>query len=85
MAPGLGRLQIIPFLAAAAANNNSNKKAMDFFKRDHVIIDATKIRALARAGDTPPEGFMPPKAWAVIVQYYQCLSGAANNYVYSHN
>lgn len=28
---------------------------------------------LARAGENPPDGFMSPKAWSVLAQYYQNL------------
>jgi len=79
MAPGLGQLEIMPFRVAAY---NNKKKAMDFFDADHkddfLFISGTKMRALARAGDTPPEGFMSPKAWAVMVQYYQSAARPAS-------
>lgn len=75
MAPGLNRLEIVPFRVAAY---NKKKKAMDFFdpenKEDFLFISGTKMRAMARAGDTPPEGFMSPKAWEVMVEYYQSLA-----------
>lgn len=75
MAPGLGQLEIIPFRVAAY---NSVKHAMDFFdpdrKDEFVFISGTKMRAMARAGDTPPDGFMSPKAWAVMVEYYQSIA-----------
>jgi len=76
MAPGLGQLEILPFRVAAY---NAKKKAMDFFdpehKEDFLFISGTKMRALARAGETPPEGFMADKAWAVMVEYYKSISG----------
>lgn len=28
---------------------------------------------LAKTGQNPPNGFMAPKAWQVLVQYYQSL------------
>jgi len=69
----------MPFRVAAY---NNKKKAMDFFDADHkddfLFISGTKMRALARAGDTPPEGFMSPKAWAVMVQYYQSAARPAS-------
>jgi len=72
MAPGLTQLEIVPFRVAAY---NKRKKAMDFYdperKDDFLFISGTKMRALARAGDTPPEGFMAPKAWKIMVDYYQ--------------
>ena len=74
MAPGLTQLEIVPFRVAAY---NNAKKAMDFFdperKEDFQFISGTKMRALARAGDTPPEGFMAPSAWKVMCDFYQSL------------
>lgn len=61
---------------------NQKKKQMDYFdpekKDDFIFISGTKMRAMAKAGDTPPEGFMSPKAWAVMVAYYQSLSKQAS-------
>jgi 3'-phosphoadenosine 5'-phosphosulfate synthase len=78
MAPGLTQLEIVPFRVAAY---NKTKKAMDFYdpehKDDFLFISGTKMRALARAGETPPDGFMADKAWRVLVEYYQSL-GAGN-------
>jgi len=84
MAPGLTQLEIVPFRVAAY---NKLKKAMDFYdperKDDFMFISGTKMRALARAGETPPEGFMvlsppegfmSPKAWKIMVDYYQSIA-----------
>ena len=78
MAPGLTQLEIVPFRVAAY---NKAKKAMDFYdpekKDDFLFISGTKMRALARAGDTPPEGFMSPRAWKIMVEYYQSIAKAS--------
>ena len=62
MAPGLAQLEIIPFKVAAYDTTN---KQMAFFdphrKEDFDFISGTRMRSLARAGETPPEGFMAPK------------------------
>jgi len=29
------------------------------------------MRQLARSGEDPPDGFMAPRAWQVLVEYYQ--------------
>jgi 3'-phosphoadenosine 5'-phosphosulfate synthase len=75
MAPGLTQLEIVPFRVAAY---NRTKHAMDFYdpehKDDFLFISGTKMRALARAGETPPDGFMAPKAWQVLVEYYQSIA-----------
>lgn len=74
MAPGLDTLEIIPFRVAAYDKKN---KKMDFFdpsrKEDFDFISGTRMRSLARNGDTPPNGFMAPKAWEVLASYYQEL------------
>lgn len=31
----------------------------------------TKMRGMARSGQTPPDGFMAPTAWEVLVEFYQ--------------
>jgi len=72
MAPGLTQLEIVPFRVAAY---NKVKKAMDFFdpekKEDFEFISGTKMRGLARSGQNPPDGFMAPKAWKIMVEFYQ--------------
>lgn len=75
MAPGLNQLEIVPFRVAAY---NKKKCAMDFFdperKDDFLFISGTKMRGLARAGETPPDGFMAPTAWKVLCDYYASIS-----------
>lgn len=74
MSPGLTQLEILPFRVAAY---NKIDKKMDFFnperKEDYEFISGTKMRALARGGQEPPSGFMAPKAWKVLADYYASL------------
>uniref|UniRef100_A0A4W4FBC2 Uncharacterized protein n=1 Tax=Electrophorus electricus TaxID=8005 RepID=A0A4W4FBC2_ELEEL len=74
MAPGLTSLEIIPFRVAAY---NKMKKAMDFYDQERhdefEFISGTKMRRLASSGENPPEGFMAPKAWKVLTEYYSSL------------
>lgn len=74
MAPGLQNLEIIPFRVAAY---DKKAKQMAFFdasrKDDFDFISGTKMRGLARSGEFPPDGFMAPKAWAVLANYYKSL------------
>jgi len=74
MAPGLVQLEVIPFKVAAY---NKKKGAMDFVdfskKDDYLFISGTKMRGMARAGEDPPNGFMAPKAWKIMVEYYQSI------------
>lgn len=72
MAPGLVQLEIVPFRVAAY---DKKSQQMEFFdperKEDFEFISGTKMRAFARSGDTPPDGFMAPTAWKVVSDYYQ--------------
>ena len=74
MAPGLTQLEIIPFKVAAY---NTRKRAMDFFdpqkREDFEFISGTKMRKMAREGISPPDGFMAPEAWQIMVEFYQSL------------
>ncbi|XP_066991783.1 bifunctional 3'-phosphoadenosine 5'-phosphosulfate synthase isoform X2 [Anabrus simplex] len=74
MAPGLSALEIIPFRVAAY---DKTKRQMAFFeperKQDFEFISGTKMRGFARSGQSPPDGFMAPKAWKVLANYYQSL------------
>nr|XP_009857500.1 ATP sulfurylase/APS kinase isoform X3 [Ciona intestinalis] len=77
MAPGLGRFEIVPFRVAAY---NKTTKKMDFYDPENhdnfEFISGTRMRRTAREGESLPEGFMAPKAWDVLVQYYQSLPKA---------
>ncbi|KAJ3614446.1 hypothetical protein NHX12_018019 [Muraenolepis orangiensis] len=77
MAPGLISLEIVPFKVAAY---NKVKKAMDFYEsknhQDFDFISGTRMRKMAREGQNPPEGFMAPKAWNVLKEYYKSLEKA---------
>uniref|UniRef100_G3SNF9 3'-phosphoadenosine 5'-phosphosulfate synthase 2 n=1 Tax=Loxodonta africana TaxID=9785 RepID=G3SNF9_LOXAF len=74
MAPGLTSVEIIPFRVAAY---NKAKKAMDFYDparhNEFDFISGTRMRKLAREGENPPNGFMAPKAWKVLTDYYVSL------------
>ncbi len=76
MAPGLRQLEIVPFKVAAY---DLKAKKMNFFDEeradDFEFISGTKMRAFARDGLLPPEGFMAPSAWQVIADYYNSLVG----------
>ena len=75
MAPGLTQLEIVPFKVAAY---NKKEKMMAFFdpeKADEFeFISGTKMRAMAREGRDPPDGFMAPTAWKVMSDYYKGLA-----------
>ncbi|KOX68057.1 Bifunctional 3'-phosphoadenosine 5'-phosphosulfate synthase [Melipona quadrifasciata] len=74
IARGLQSLEIIPFKVAAY---DKKYKKMSYFdekrKEDFEFISGTKMRCLAKAGENPPDGFMSPKAWFILAQYYQNL------------
>ncbi|KAK4873378.1 hypothetical protein RN001_015407 [Aquatica leii] len=75
MAPGLNTVEIIPFRVAAY---DSEYKKMAFFdpsrKDKFDFISGTRMRNLAKNGETPPEGFMGSKAWKVLANYYQQIN-----------
>nr|XP_023686668.1 bifunctional 3'-phosphoadenosine 5'-phosphosulfate synthase 2 [Paramormyrops kingsleyae] len=74
MAPGLTSVEIIPFRVAAY---NQVKRAMDYYDPDRHsefdFISGTRMRKMARSGENPPDGFMAPKAWKVLTEYYKSL------------
>uniref|UniRef100_A0A2M4BGK2 Putative bifunctional atp sulfurylase/adenosine 5'-phosphosulfate kinase n=2 Tax=Anopheles marajoara TaxID=58244 RepID=A0A2M4BGK2_9DIPT len=74
MAPGLDSIEILPFRVAAYDKSTSQ---MAFFdparKADFDFISGTRMRTLARNGENPPNGFMEPKAWQILAEYYQSL------------
>ncbi|KAL9674641.1 hypothetical protein QQ045_030913 [Rhodiola kirilowii] len=74
MAPGLEKLNILPFRVAAY---DTVEKKMAFFDpsraQDFLFISGTKMRTYARTGENPPNGFMCPSGWEVLVKYYKSL------------
>lgn len=75
MAPGLDNIEILPFRVAAY---DTSINEMAFFdpkrKQDFLFISGTKMRAFARNGELPPKGFMEPKAWSILAEYYKSLN-----------
>ncbi|WOL04330.1 ATP sulfurylase 2 [Canna indica] len=74
MAPGLEKLNILPFKVAAY---DTVAKKMSFFDpsrtQDFLFISGTKMRTYAKTGENPPDGFMCPSGWKVLVNYYQSI------------
>ncbi|XP_050267646.1 ATP sulfurylase 2 [Quercus robur] len=74
MALGLEKLNILPFRVAAY---DTLEKKMAFFEpsraKDFLFISGTKMRTYARTGENPPDGFMCPAGWNVLVKYYERL------------
>ncbi|XWS25888.1 hypothetical protein CRYUN_Cryun27aG0106300 [Craigia yunnanensis] len=74
MAPGLEKLNILPFRVAAY---DTVAKKMAFFDpsraKDFLFISGTKMRTYARTGENPPDGFMCAGGWEVLVKYYKSL------------
>ncbi|CAI9775333.1 unnamed protein product [Fraxinus pennsylvanica] len=74
MAPGLEKLNILPFRVAAY---DTVEKKMAFFDpsraKEFLFISGTKMRTYARNGENPPDGFMCPGGWQVLVKYYESL------------
>ncbi|GMN35750.1 hypothetical protein TIFTF001_005493 [Ficus carica] len=74
MAPGLEKLNILPFRVAAY---DTVQKKMAFFDpsraKDFLFISGTKMRNYAKTGENLPDGFMCPGGWKVLVNYYESL------------
>ncbi|CAM6114267.1 unnamed protein product [Calypogeia fissa] len=80
MAPGLERLNILPFKVAAYDKTVGQMAFFDPIRaQDFLFISGTKMRNFAKSGESLPDGFMCPGGWQVLVDYYQSLSsnGAA--------
>ncbi|KAJ0521752.1 putative sulfate adenylyltransferase [Helianthus annuus] len=77
MAPGLERLNILPFKVAAY---DKTQQKMEFFDpsrpQDFLFISGTKMRTLAKNRENPPDGFMCPGGWEVLVEYYDSLAAS---------
>jgi 3'-phosphoadenosine 5'-phosphosulfate synthase len=71
----LKQLEIILFRVAAYDTKAGKMAFFDPMRRlDFEFISGTQMRSLARSGEHPPKGFMAPKAWRVLSNYYQSLS-----------
>lgn len=74
MAPGLEKLNILPFKVAAYDTVESKMAFFDPSRSENFLfISGTKMRAYARSGENPPDGFMCPGGWKVLVKYYESL------------
>ncbi|XP_057957100.1 ATP sulfurylase 1, chloroplastic [Malania oleifera] len=79
MAPGLERLNILPFKVAAYDKTQSKMAFFDPSRaQDFLFISGTKMRTLAKNGENPPDGFMCPGGWKVLVEYYDSLVSSEN-------
>lgn len=75
MAPGLERLNILPFKVAAYDKTQGKMAFFDPSRAlDFLFISGTKMRTLAKNKENPPDGFMCPGGWKVLVEYYDSLS-----------
>ncbi|KAG2239235.1 hypothetical protein Bca4012_023993 [Brassica carinata] len=79
MAPGLERLNILPFRVAAYDKTQGKMAFFDPSRaQDFLFISGTKMRGLAKNKESPPDGFMCPGGWKVLVDYYDSLSLTGN-------
>lgn len=42
-----------------------------------ILLFIVFIIAFARSGQLPPDGFMEPKAWKILAEYYQSLKNTS--------
>ncbi|KAL6581688.1 Sigma1B-adaptin [Orobanche minor] len=79
MAPGLERLNILPFKVAAYDKTQGKMAFFDPSRaQDFQFISGTKMRTLAKNRENPPDGFMCPGGWQVLVEYYDSLAPSEN-------
>ncbi|XVF38304.1 hypothetical protein REPUB_Repub20aG0089600 [Reevesia pubescens] len=79
MAPGLERLNILPFRVAAYDKTQGKMAFFDPSRaQDFLFISGTKMRTLAKNKENPPDGFMCPGGWKVLVEYYESLTLSDN-------
>ncbi|KAK9140076.1 hypothetical protein Scep_009757 [Stephania cephalantha] len=79
MAPGLQRLNILPFKVAAYDKTQGKMAFFDPSRpQDFLFISGTKMRTLAKNKESPPDGFMCPGGWKVLVDYYDSLAVPEN-------
>ncbi|XP_022739214.1 ATP sulfurylase 1, chloroplastic-like [Durio zibethinus] len=79
MAPGLERLNILPFRVAAYDKTQGKMAFFDPSRaQDFLFISGTKMRTLAKNKENPPDGFMCPGGWKVLVEYYDSLTYSDN-------
>ncbi len=71
-APGLAAdLEIIKFRVAAYDRSVGKMAFFDEKRKDDFLrISGTEMRRLARCGERPPDGFMSPRAWKVLRDFY---------------
>ncbi|GLU08080.1 hypothetical protein SLE2022_250060 [Rubroshorea leprosula] len=82
MAPGLERLNILPFKVAAYDKTQGKMAFFDPSRaQDFLFISGTKMRTLAKNKENPPDGFMCPGGWKVLVEYYDTMLPAGNGRV----
>jgi len=82
MAPGLERLNILPFKVAAYDKTQGKMAFFDPSRpQDFLFISGTKMRMLAKNKENPPDGFMCRGGWEVLVEYYDSLVLAGNGKV----
>ena len=72
----LNGVDVLPFKVAAY---NGASQQMEFFNpqapnaKDFQFISGSKMRAMAKAGESLPPGFMSEKGWEVLAGYYKNL------------
>ena len=67
----LNNVEVVPFKVAAY---HKGKQAMAFFdgahEEDFEFISGSRMREIVLGGEPLPPGFMSPKGWQVLREYY---------------
>mmetsp|Transcript_46072 Transcript_46072/g.80573 ORF Transcript_46072/g.80573 Transcript_46072/m.80573 type:complete len:102 (-) Transcript_46072:250-555(-) len=74
MSPGLQKMQLLPFTFASYDTKAQKMAFLDPKRKDDFVsISGSKMRKMAREGQTPPDGFMDPEGWQILSKFYQNL------------
>lgn len=71
-----GFLQQLNVFAHSGRADDKHPFTLPYSHQDYDFISGTRMRKMAREGENPPDGFMAPKAWAVLKEYYKSLEKA---------
>jgi 3'-phosphoadenosine 5'-phosphosulfate synthase len=70
--PGLQGVQLLPFTFASYDTKAGKMAFFDPKRKDEFVsISGSKMRKFAREGKSPPDGFMDPEGWSILVDFYK--------------
>lgn len=72
----INNVDICPFKVAALNKKTSNMEFLgpDSNSANYDFISGSRMRAMAKNNENPPDGFMSQKGWEVLANYYRSLN-----------